>query len=119
VKMTPETHDAAFAAVSHLPHLIAFALMNAISGQALGKDFLSLAGPGFRDFSRIAASDPVMWRDIMVSNREELLAQSQIFQRSLQALEVMISSGNGDALREQFEHASAIRANWSMSKQQK
>jgi prephenate dehydrogenase len=119
VKMTPETHDAAFAAVSHLPHLIAFALMNSISGQALGKDFLSLAGPGFRDFSRIAASDPVMWRDIMVSNREELLAQSQIFQRSLQALEVMISSGNGDALREQFEHASAIRANWSMSKQQK
>jgi len=119
VKMTPETHDAAFAAVSHLPHLIAFALMNAISGQALGKDFLSLAGPGFRDFSRIAASDPVMWRDIMVSNREELLAQSQIFQRSLQALEVMISSSNGDALREQFEHASAIRANWSMSKQQK
>ena len=119
VKMTPETHDAAFAAVSHLPHLIAFALMNAISGQALGKDFLSLAGPGFRDFSRIAASDPVMWRDIMVSNREELLAQSQIFQRSLQALEVMISSGNGEALREQFEHASAIRANWSISKQQK
>ena len=119
LKMTPENHDAAFAAVSHLPHLIAFALMNAISGQALGKDFLSLAGPGFRDFSRIAAADPVMWRDIMVSNREELLAQSQIFQRSLQALELMISSGNGDALIEQFQHASATRANWSMSKQQK
>ena len=119
VKMTPETHDAAFAAVSHLPHLIAFALVNAITGQALGKDFLSLAGPGFRDFSRIAASDPTMWRDIMISNREELLAQSQIFQRSLQALEVMISSGNVEALLEQFEQASATRANWSMSKQQK
>ena len=119
VKMTPETHDAAFAAVSHLPHLIAFALMNAIAGQPLGKDFLSLAGPGFRDFSRIAASEPSMWRDIMISNREELLAQSQIFQRSLLALEVMISSGNGEALREQFENASATRANWSMSKQQK
>ena len=119
VTMTPETHDAAFAAVSHLPHLIAFALVNAITGQALGKDFLSLAGPGFRDFSRIAASDPTMWRDIMISNREELLAQSQIFQRSLQALEVMISSGNVEALLEQFEQASAIRANWSMSKQQK
>ena len=118
VKMTPETHDAAFAAVSHLPHLIAFALINAITGQALGKDFLSLAGPGFRDFSRIAASDPTMWRDIMISNREELLAQSQIFQRSLQALEVMISSGNAEALLEQFEQASATRANWSISKQQ-
>ena len=119
LKMTPETHDAAFAAISHLPHLIAFALMNAISGQPLGKDFLSLAGPGFRDFTRIAASDPIMWRDIMISNREELLEQSRIFQRNLQALEVMISSGNGDALREQFENASAIRANWSMAKQQK
>ena len=119
VKMTPESHDAAFAAISHLPHLIAFALINAITGQPLGKDFLSLAGPGFRDFSRIAASDPTMWRDIMISNREELLAQSQIFQRSLQALEVMISSGNVEALREQFENASATRANWSMSKQQK
>ena len=119
VKMTPETHDAAFAAISHLPHLIAFALVNAITGQALGKDFLSLAGPGFRDFSRIAASDPTMWRDIMISNREELLAQSQIFQRSLQALEVMISSGNAEALLEQFEQASATRANWSISKQQK
>ena len=119
LKMTPETHDAAFAAISHLPHLIAFALMNAISGQPLGKDFLSLAGPGFRDFTRIAASDPIMWRDIMISKPEELLEQSRNFQRNLQALEVMISSGNGDALREQFENASAIRANWSMAKQQK
>ncbi len=119
VKMTPETHDAAFAAISHLPHLIAFALMNAIAGQPLGKDFLSLAGTGFRDFSRIAASDPTMWRDIMVSNREELLAQSQIFRRNLLALEELITNGNGDALLEQFENASAIRANWSISKQQK
>ena len=119
VKMTPETHDAAFAAISHLPHLIAFALMNAIGGQPLGKDFLSLAGPGFRDFSRIAASDPTMWRDIMLSNREELLAQSKLFQRNLEALELMISNGNGDALLEQFESASTARANWSMAKQQK
>ena len=98
LKMSPEAHDAAFAAVSHLPHLISFALMNAISGQPQGKDYLSLAGPGFRDFTRIAASDPKMWRDIMISNREELLAQSRIFQRNLQALEVMISSGNGEAM---------------------
>lgn len=119
VKMTPEAHDAAFAAISHLPHLIAFALMNAISGQPAGKDFLSLAGPGFRDFSRIAASDPTMWRDIMVSNREELLDQSKVFQRALQELELMIQNGNIDTLLERIEHASAIRANWSMSKQQK
>ncbi len=119
VKMTPESHDAAFAAVSHLPHLIAFAMMNAISGQPMGRDFLSLAGPGFRDFSRIAASEPAMWRDIMMSNREELLAQSKIFQRNLQALELMIANGNEEALLEQIENASEVRANWSMAKHQK
>ena len=119
VKMTPESHDAAFAAVSHLPHLIAFAMMNAISGQPMGRDFLSLAGPGFRDFSRIAASDPAMWRDIMMSNREELLAQSKVFQRNLQALELMIANGNEEALMEQIESASETRANWNMAKHQK
>ena len=119
VKMTPEAHDAAFAAISHLPHLIAFAAMNAIAGQPMGRDFLSLAGPGFRDFTRIAASDPAMWRDVIMSNREELLAQSTLFQRNLQALELMINNGNGDALLEQIENASALRANWSMSKQNK
>ena len=119
VKMSPESHDAAFAAVSHLPHLISFALMNAISGQPQGADYLSLAGPGFRDFTRIAASDPKVWRDIMVSNREELLAQSKIFQRNLQALELMISSGNGDALEGLIEQASLARGNWRMAQNQK
>ena len=116
LKMTPEGHDAAFAAISHLPHLIAFALMNAITGQPAGKDFLTLAGPGFRDFTRIAASDATMWRDIMLSNREELLEQSKIFQRALQAMELMIQNGNGDALLGLFEQASEARANWSMSR---
>ena len=119
VKMSPEAHVAAFAAVSHLPHLLSFALMNAISGQTHGKDYLSLAGPGFRDFTRIAAGDPKVWRDIMLSNREELLAQSKIFQRNLQALELMIASSNGDALEGLIEQASQTRANWRMSQNQK
>ena len=89
--------------------------MNAISGQPQGQDYLSLAGPGFRDFTRIAASDPKVWRDIMISNREELLAQSKIFQRNLQALELMISSGNTEALEGLIEQASETRANWSMA----
>ncbi|TAM49784.1 MAG: prephenate dehydrogenase/arogenate dehydrogenase family protein [Burkholderiaceae bacterium] len=114
-KMAPEAHDAAFAAVSHLPHLIAFALMNAITGQAGGADYLSLAGPGFRDFTRIAASDPQMWRDVMVANREELLAQSRIFQRSLQALEALIASGDAEALEQQIGQASHARAHWRMT----
>ncbi len=114
VKMSPESHDAAFAAVSHLPHLMAFALMSAISSQERGSDFLSLAGPGFRDFTRIAASDPQIWRDILLANREELLAQSKLFQRTLQAMELMIESGNGDALEGMIELASDARAKWRM-----
>ncbi|MEP7140580.1 MAG: prephenate dehydrogenase/arogenate dehydrogenase family protein, partial [Caldimonas sp.] len=73
LRMTPENHDAAFAAVSHLPHLLAFAYFNSISRQPDGRDFLSLGGPGFRDFTRIAAGNPEVWRDILMANREEIL----------------------------------------------
>ena len=117
VQMSPQAHDAAYAAVSHLPHLIAFALINSISSQTQGADYLSLAGPGFRDFSRIAASDSKMWRDILIANREELLAQSKIFQQTLQSLEKMISASDGDGLERQLERASDIRANWRISSQ--
>lgn len=117
IQMSPQAHDAAYAAVSHLPHLIAFTLMNSISGQAQGADYLSLAGPGFRDFTRIAASDPKMWRDILVANREELLAQSKLFQQNLQAFEKLIASSDGDALERLIEHASDTRANWRISSQ--
>ena len=113
--MSPESHDAAFAAVSHLPHLLAFALMNAITGQPQGKEFLSLAGPGFRDFTRIAASEPNVWRDILLANREELLAQSKVFPRALQAFEQTIGSGNADALEKLISQASNTRAHWRIS----
>ena len=114
-QMSPEAHDAAYAAVSHLPHLVAFALMNGISSQQQAEDFLSLAGPGFRDFTRIAASDPVVWRDILMSNREELLAQSRLFQRALHALETAIKADNPDALEALIDQASSARAHWRMS----
>jgi len=119
VTMSPESHDAAFAAISHLPHLLSFALMNAVSSQPQGKEYLSLAGPGFRDFSRIAASDARMWRDVMLSNREHLLSQLAIFQRHLQALELMISSGNGEALEGLIDQASLARAKWHMAQNRK
>ncbi|MFN7120990.1 MAG: prephenate dehydrogenase [Hydrogenophaga sp.] len=114
-QMSPEAHDAAYAAVSHLPHLVAFALMNGIHSQPQAEDFLSLAGPGFRDFTRIAASDPVVWRDILMSNREELLGQSRLFQRALQALETAINADNPDALEALIDQASSARAHWRMS----
>lgn len=115
LQMPPEDHDAAYAAVSHLPHMIAFALMNAITDQAQGQRFLSLAGPGFRDFTRIAASDPSVWRDILASNREELIAQSRQFQRALHAFERAISNGDPDALEALIDKASQARSHWRMS----
>ena len=117
VQMSPQAHDAAYAAVSHLPHLLAFALMNSIEGQAYGMDYLSLAGPGFRDFTRIAASDPKMWRDILLANKEELLAQSKVFQQTLQSLEKLIRSGDGDVLESRIQQASQTRADWRMASQ--
>lgn len=116
-RMSPQAHDAAYAAVSHLPHLIAFAVVNGICSQTAGQAYLDLAGPGFRDFTRIAASDPQMWRDILLANRDELLAQSRIFQQSLQSLEQLISSDSGDALESQIRQASEIRASWQISAQ--
>lgn len=114
-QMTPEAHDAAYAAVSHLPHVLAFALMNAIQAQPQADEFLALAGPGFRDFTRIAASDPSVWRDILATNRAELLAQSRHFQQALQAFEQAIESGDPAALQALIQRASDKRAHWRMS----
>ncbi len=115
VQMTPEAHDATFAAVSHLPHLLAFAMMHGIANQPNGAEYLALAGPGFRDFTRIAASDPKMWRDIFLANREQLLAQFKIYQHALQTLEHVITQNNGPALESLIEEASRTRARWSMA----
>ena len=115
LRMTPENHDAAFAAVSHLPHLLAFAYFSAVHKQPAGKDFLSLAGPGFRDFTRIAASDPAVWRDILLSNREEVLKQSMRFRHTLDALEHVMKSGNAEALEGLIRNASEMRAAWQMN----
>lgn len=115
LRMTPENHDAAFAAVSHLPHLLAFAYFLSVSKQPAGSDYLSLAGPGFRDFTRIAASEPGVWRDILMSNREEVLKQSMRFRHTLDALEHVIKSGNAEALEDLIRTASGARANWKMA----
>ena len=115
LKMTPENHDAAFAAVSHLPHMLAFAYFSAVVNQPAGKDFLSLAGPGFRDFTRIAASSPEMWRDVLVANREEVLKQSQRFRHALDAIEHVLREGNADALEDLIRSPSEGRAAWQMS----
>jgi prephenate dehydrogenase len=114
LKMRAHNHDAAFAAVSHLPHLLAFAYFEGIAAHPAGKDFLSLAGPGFRDFTRIAASDPTVWRDILIANREEVLRQSASFRTALDEFEALMQAGDAEALSAKIRHLSQIRAKWQM-----
>lgn len=110
--MTAADHDSAFAAVSHLPHLLAFAYANGIAGQPEGARFLELAGSGFRDFSRIAASDPIVWRDILLANRTQVLAQAREFRKALEALEAAIVAGDHGALEASIVTASQTRSGW-------
>jgi prephenate dehydrogenase len=112
--MTPEAHDAAFAAVSHLPHLLAFAAVNALTSQAQGAAFLDMAGPGFRDFSRIAASDPAVWRDILSANQSEVLTQMAHFRAALDQFENTLKQGNTAALQQLIQQASDVRSSWTL-----
>jgi len=115
--MSPESHDAAFAAVSHLPHMLAFAMLASITAQPQANELLALAGPGFRDFTRIAASDPKMWRDILRANRDEVLAQSQLFRQALQGLEDAMRASSDQPLEDLITLASHTRAHWRMGAQ--
>lgn len=110
--MEPEAHDAAFAAVSHLPHLLAFAYFSAVASQPAGEDFMAVAGPGFRDFTRIAGSDPEMWRDVLLANADAVLEQAAMFRTHLDALEFALRSRNPDALQNLIRSASEGRRNW-------
>ena len=114
--MSALDHDSAFAAVSHLPHMLAFAAMNAVNAQAQAAQFLSLAGPGFRDFTRIAASDPAVWRDILHANRDQLLMQSQYLREALQAFETALAQDDSEALQALITAASQSRAAWSLKR---
>jgi prephenate dehydrogenase len=114
LRMTPQNHDAAFAAVSHLPHLLAFAYFSSVANQPAGRDFLSLGGPGFRDFTRIAASDPAVWRDILAANRDEVLKQSALFRRALTQFEEAVRTGNPDQLEAMIRDVSGARGAWQL-----
>jgi prephenate dehydrogenase len=114
--MSALEHDSAFAAVSHLPHMLAFAAMNAVNAQAQAAQFLSLAGPGFRDFTRIAASEPAVWRDILHANRDQLLLQSQHLREALQAFETALALGDSATLQALITAASQSRAAWSLKR---
>ena len=112
--MTAADHDQTFAAVSHLPHLLAFAAVHALTTHPQGADYLDMAGPGFRDFSRIAASDPAVWRDILSANRTEVLAQLAHFRASLAQFEAAMQQGDTTGLQQLIQQASDVRSGWSL-----
>jgi prephenate dehydrogenase len=112
VEMTAERHDAVLAAVSHLPHALAFALVDMIADRADGAELLSFAGAGFRDFTRIASSSPEMWRDICLANRDLVLAEVSAYRERLVILEQYLERADGPALERMFEAARTARNAW-------
>lgn len=110
-------HDEIFAAVSHLPHLLSFALVEDIAFRANAKELFSYAAGGFRDFTRIAGSHPEMWRDICLANRDVLIREVDTYQSQLDRLRSMLEQGDGKSLEEVFGHARTARAEWLAGKQ--
>ena len=111
-RMTPAEHDAVLAAVSHLPHLLSYALVHEFAGRANSAQLFGLAAGGFRDFTRIASSHPEMWRDICVANRGPLLAELDRYAAKLAALRPLVEGGDGAALERVFGEARAARERW-------
>ena len=109
--MSPELHDFVFGAVSHLPHAVAFALVDALRelSEEGNIDLFKYPGAGFKDFTRIAASDPTMWRDIFLENKDNLLRSIRAFKNSLERLERLVENGEGEELREYLNEISLLR----------
>jgi cyclohexadieny/prephenate dehydrogenase len=104
-------HDLVLAVTSHLPHLIAYTIVGTASEleEVTASEVIKYSAGGFRDFTRIAASDPVMWRDVFLANRDAVLTMLQRFNEDLTALQAAIRRGDGDVLEDWFNRTRAIR----------
>lgn len=111
-RMTPEEHDQVFAAVSHLPHLLAFALVSDVSRRPNSVQLFGYAAGGFRDFTRIASSNPEMWRDICVANSDQLLKEISLFSGELEKIRKFLESRDAASLEKLFAEARAAREKW-------
>jgi len=111
-RMTPEEHDAVFAAVSHLPHFLAYALVHDMSSRKNAGELFSFAAGGFRDFTRIASSQPEMWRDICLANADCLSAEVTRFGKKLTAMKKLLAAGDAAALEKLFAEARDARDDW-------
>ncbi|WP_432239664.1 prephenate dehydrogenase [Herbaspirillum robiniae] len=112
-RLSPQEHDAVFASVSHLPHVLAFALVDDIAGKPHAATLFQYAASGFRDFTRIAGSSPEMWRDITLANRDALLTEVDAYLAQLGAMRQMIAAGDGAALEKIYASAQHARLQWA------
>jgi prephenate dehydrogenase len=108
-RMNVEHHDEVLAATSHLPHMLAFSLVDSLARMKDNDEIFRYAAGGFRDFTRIASSDPVMWRDICIHNREALVKMMQRYKDDLNEIELAIGEGDGDLLLKIFTRAKESR----------
>jgi len=116
-EMPAQTHDGIFAAVSHLPHLLAFALVDDIASRPNAQQLFSFAASGFRDFTRIAGSHPEMWRDISLANKTALLNELEAYQNELSQLKQLLTNEDGAGLQALFDRASTARNAWAKNRQ--
>ncbi len=112
-EMSAAQHDSIFAAVSHLPHLLAFALVDELASRTNAQQLFDFAASGFRDFTRIAGSNPEMWRDISLANRDALLHEIHAYQNALSKLQENLKNQDAASVQSLFERASQARNNWA------
>ena len=110
--LTPAEHDDVFAAVSHLPHLLAYVLVDNIARRPEADVLFQYAASGFRDFTRIAGSSPEMWRDITLANRPALLELLDSYIAQLHDMRDLVATSNGDAINAVYANAQKARKNW-------
>ena len=103
----PDEHDRIYASVSHLPHLLAYELVNTVAD--IDPSYLTFSGKGFKDTTRIASSHPELWRDICLLNRKNLLAYIELFKKNLDRASIYLRDGDGDSLLREFQNAYALR----------
>jgi prephenate dehydrogenase len=106
------THDRVFAAVSHLPHVLAFALVDELAARPDAEELFRFAASGFRDFTRIAASSPEMWRDVALANRDAIMTEIAAYRRQLDRIAALVAAGDGVGLEAVFGNARAARRAW-------
>jgi prephenate dehydrogenase len=106
------THDRVFAAVSHLPHVLAFALVDELAARPDAEELFRFAASGFRDFTRIAASSPEMWRDVALANRDAIMTEIAAYRRQLDRIAALVAAGDGAGLEALFGSARAARRAW-------